>query len=115
MGMPKQRARAIYELAKAVRNGTLNLTTGSDPEKTVQALTALPGIGPWTAQYISMRVLREPDAFLSSDRVLRKAAANAEGEVPTESELLKMAELWRPWRAYAAMYLWTHYSRKVNP
>jgi len=115
LGMPKQRARAIRELAKAVRNDTLNLTTGSDPEKTMQALTALPGIGPWTAQYISMRVLREPDAFLSSDLVLRRAAAKEKEKVLTEAELLEMAEPWRPWRAYAAMYLWTHYYRKVKP
>jgi AraC family transcriptional regulator of adaptative response / DNA-3-methyladenine glycosylase II len=115
IGLPKQRARAIRELAKAVGNGTLNLTTGSDPERTIEALTALSGIGPWTAQYIAMRVLREPDAFLSSDLVLRRAAANTEGKVPTETELLKIAEPWRPWRAYAAMYLWTQYSRKGNP
>ena len=114
IGMPKQRAQAVLALASAVRDGTVKLSTGSDPERTIEALTALPGIGPWTAQYIAMRVLREPDAFLSSDLVLRRAAARAEGMVPTESELLKMAEPWRPWRAYAAMYLWTHYSTKVS-
>jgi AraC family transcriptional regulator of adaptative response / DNA-3-methyladenine glycosylase II len=114
IGMPKQRARAIRELAKAVSNDLLQLTMGSEPESTMEALTALPGIGPWTAQYIAMRVLREPDAFLSSDLVLRRAAAKGDGtSVPTESELLKMAEPWRPWRAYASMYLWTHYSREV--
>lgn len=115
IGMPKQRARAIQELAKAVSSGTLQLTMGSEPESTMNALTALPGIGSWTAQYIAMRVLREPDAFLSSDLVLRRAAAKADGKrVPTESELLKMAEPWRPWRAYASMYLWTHYSTLNN-
>ena len=115
IGLPKQRARAIQELAKAVHKGTIDLNTGSDPEKTVQGLTDLPGIGRWTAQYIAMRILREPDAFLSSDLVLRRAAADAEGKVPTEAALLETAEAWRPWRAYAAMYLWNNYSRKVNP
>ena len=68
------------------------------------ALTAIPGIGPWTAEYIAMRALRDPDAFPAGDLGLRKAAAN--GAPINARELGAMAETWRPWRAYAAMLLW---------
>jgi len=106
IGMPKQRARAIGALAKAVANGTVHFNSGSDPDQIVHALMALPGIGPWTAQYIAMRVLRQPDAFPSSDLGLLRAASGNKDGSSTESELIKRAEAWRPWRAYAAIYLW---------
>lgn len=74
-------------------------------EATVAKLEALPGIGPWTAQYIAMRALREPDAFPASDLGLLRAMATPEGR-PTPAQLLARAEAWRPWRAYAAIRLW---------
>ena len=74
---------------------------GTDPEATARALQTFPGIGDWTAQYIAMRALRWPDAFPAGDLVLLKAT----GE-PSVQRLREMAEAWRPWRAYAAMYLW---------
>jgi 3-methyladenine DNA glycosylase/8-oxoguanine DNA glycosylase len=67
---------------------------------------ALPGIGPWTAHYIAMRALSEPDAFPAGDLGLRKAMSSR-GHLPSERELLERAETWRPWRAYAAMLMWT--------
>ena len=72
----------------------------------IAALKALPGIGEWTAQYIAMRELREPDAFPAADIGLMRALADAAGRRPTPAELLARAEAWRPWRAYAALHLW---------
>lgn len=73
----------------------------------IRTLTALPGIGPWTAHYVAMRAFAEPDAFPAEDLALRRAAAQPAREILSKSELLQRAEAWRPWRAYAAMYLWT--------
>jgi AraC family transcriptional regulator of adaptative response / DNA-3-methyladenine glycosylase II len=72
----------------------------------VGQLRALPGIGEWTAQYIAMRELREPDAFPAGDTGLLRALVDAEGKKLTSRELLARAEHWRPWRAYAAQHLW---------
>jgi AraC family transcriptional regulator of adaptative response / DNA-3-methyladenine glycosylase II len=69
-------------------------------------LRALPGVGEWTAQYLAMRLLREPDAFPADDLGLRRAMTDR-GARPTAKGLLARAELWRPWRAYAAQHLWT--------
>jgi AraC family transcriptional regulator, regulatory protein of adaptative response / DNA-3-methyladenine glycosylase II len=71
----------------------------------VERLAALPGIGPWTAQYVAMRAFREPDAFPASDLGLLRAMARR-GARPTPIELARRAEAWRPWRAYAAQHLW---------
>jgi AraC family transcriptional regulator of adaptative response / DNA-3-methyladenine glycosylase II len=76
-------------------------------DEAVARLRELPGIGEWTAQYIAMRELREPDAFPATDIGLLRAMAGADGRRPTPAELLARAERWRPWRAYAAVHLWT--------
>ena len=73
----------------------------------IAALKALPGVGEWTAQYIAMRELREPDAFPAADIGLMRALADESGRRPTPAELLARAEAWRPWRAYAALHLWS--------
>ena len=75
-------------------------------EEAIAKLRALPGIGEWTAQYIAMRELREPDAFPAADIGLMRAMAATDGRRPTPAELLSRAERWRPWRAYAALHLW---------
>ncbi len=67
---------------------------------------AIPGIGPWTSEYIAMRALGEPDAFPASDLGLRRAASKNASPLGA-SELADRAETWRPWRAYAAMLLWS--------
>jgi AraC family transcriptional regulator of adaptative response / DNA-3-methyladenine glycosylase II len=99
--MPAARARALGALARAVRNG-LALDGRRDVPATRAALLELPGIGPWTVEYIAMRALRDPDAFPAGDLVLR----NALGGISAR-ELLARADAWRPWRAYAAMHLWS--------
>jgi AraC family transcriptional regulator of adaptative response / DNA-3-methyladenine glycosylase II len=68
----------------------------------------LPGVGEWTAQYVALRALREPDAFPAADIGLLRALADEQGRRLTPLELVTRAEAWRPWRAYAAQHLWTH-------
>ena len=75
-------------------------------DETIRTLRTLPGVGEWTAQYIAMREMREPDAFPAADVGLLRAMADGRGRRPSARELLARAEQWRPWRAYAAQHLW---------
>ena len=102
IGLTRARARTVRGLARAVADGTLVLDRVLDFDATREALLALPGIGPWTAEYIAMRALGWPDAFPAGDLGLRKAL----GGVST-AECEARSERWRPWRAYAAAHLWT--------
>jgi AraC family transcriptional regulator of adaptative response / DNA-3-methyladenine glycosylase II len=104
--MPGARARAISGLAAAVAADPNLFGPRASLVASVAALRALPGIGEWTAQYIAMRQLREPDAFPAADVGLMRALADADGVRPTPAQLLARAEAWRPWRAYAALHLW---------
>jgi len=113
VGMPRARAQALRTLAAEVASGRLLLASGADLESAVARLTALPGVGAWTAQYVAMRALGEPDAFPSGDLGLRHALAN--GTVPTARALAAEAEAWRPWRAYAAMHLWASLADETAP
>jgi 3-methyladenine DNA glycosylase/8-oxoguanine DNA glycosylase len=106
VGIPRARAAAINALAEAVASGALVLDASRGLEASVRALSALPGIGEWTAQYVAMRALREPDAFPATDLGLRRALGDG-SRLVAAAELLQAAEAWRPWRAYAAVYLWT--------
>jgi AraC family transcriptional regulator, regulatory protein of adaptative response / DNA-3-methyladenine glycosylase II len=106
LGMPRMRAATLTSLAAAVAEDPRVLGAGRSVAECVAQLRALPGIGDWTAQYIAMRELREPDAFPAGDIGLLRALADAEGKRPTSRELLARAEHWRPWRAYAAQHLW---------
>jgi AraC family transcriptional regulator of adaptative response / DNA-3-methyladenine glycosylase II len=101
LGVSATRATAIRTLADGVARGQIDLQPGPDPEMIAEALLRLPGIGDWTAQYIAMRALRWPDAFPASDLGLLTAFGQNSAR-----ELRDAAEAWRPWRAYAAMYLW---------
>jgi AraC family transcriptional regulator of adaptative response / DNA-3-methyladenine glycosylase II len=100
LGVVGSRARALTALAQAVCERRVILSYAADVEQQVAALQELPGIGPWTAQYIAMRALHWPDAFPDGDLMLLKAAKS------NRRELQARAEGWRPWRAYAAHYLW---------
>jgi AraC family transcriptional regulator of adaptative response / DNA-3-methyladenine glycosylase II len=106
LGMPRARAAALVALARAIADTPHLLGVGASLEECVERLRALPGIGEWTAQYIAMRELREPDAFPAGDLVLQKTMARLEGRTFSTRDLLARAERWRPWRAYAAQHLW---------
>jgi AraC family transcriptional regulator of adaptative response / DNA-3-methyladenine glycosylase II len=101
IGLPSARAATIHRLATAVAHGELHISPDADVREMTRRMLELPGIGPWTAEYVAMRAVHWPDAFPSSDLVLRRNAGNL-----TSAQLLRAAEKWRPWRAYAAMHLW---------
>ncbi len=106
LGMPKARAMAVNSLAQAIASDPTIFSPGASLEQAITKLRALPGIGEWTAQYIAMRELREPDAFPAADIGLLRAMATTDGSRPSSAELSSRAEAWRPWRAYAALHLW---------
>ncbi|MBY0527796.1 MAG: helix-turn-helix domain-containing protein [Gemmataceae bacterium] len=101
LGLPNARAESLRALARGVASGEIDIEPGVDPIAVVARLVELPGIGPWTAEYIAMRALRWPDAFPAGDLGLVKAS-----RLKSAKALGMAAERWRPWRAYAAMYLW---------
>ncbi len=106
LGMPKARAMSVTSLAGALAADPTIFGRGASLEDAIAKLRSLPGIGEWTAQYIAMRELREPDAFPAADVGLLRAMTTADGRRPSPVELLSRAERWRPWRAYAALHLW---------
>ncbi|WP_062202468.1 Ada metal-binding domain-containing protein [Demequina salsinemoris] len=99
--MPASRWRALSAVARAVADGHLDVSPGADRHQVRQRLLAIPGIGPWTADYVMLRGYGDPDAFPGTDLVLRKELGAAARDVTP------VAERWRPWRAYAAQHLWT--------
>jgi AraC family transcriptional regulator of adaptative response / DNA-3-methyladenine glycosylase II len=105
LGMPASRRASLLALARASREDADLFRPFGTVEEAIERLRAIRGVGEWTAQYIALRALREPDAFPASDLgLLRGAALGAER--PRPAQLLKRAEPWRPWRAYAAQHLW---------
>ncbi len=108
VGLPAARARAIRELARAVVEERLAFDGRLDANRLAERLAALPGVGDWTAQYVAMRAAGDPDAFPSTDLGLLRTFAG--GARASARELRTQAENWRPWRAYAAMYLWNEAS-----
>jgi AraC family transcriptional regulator of adaptative response / DNA-3-methyladenine glycosylase II len=109
IGLPAARAEAIRRLSLAVERGELPFTGVADPAQWMERFRALPGIGEWTAQYVAMRALGEPDAFPTADLGLLRASGAA-----SPKQLEQRAEQWRPWRAYAAMYLWQTEKETTN-
>lgn len=110
IGLPAGRARAIRDLAGRVADGRLVLDAGADLDDTVRRLVEIRGVGPWTAHYVAMRSGGERDAFPVSDLGLRRSASRS-GRPLTEAGLERRARAWSPWRAYAAMRLWTRSGR----
>ncbi|WP_432930113.1 Ada metal-binding domain-containing protein [Microbispora sp. CA-135349] len=101
LGLTTRRVATIRALAEAVASGAIDLDGAGDPGDTVARLLEIPGIGPWTAGYIALRALRDPDAWPDGDLVLRRTMERL-GIAADETER------WRPWRAYAALHLWSH-------
>ena len=106
LSIPKARRAALSSLAAAIVADPLIFGARRSLEEAVSQLRSLPGIGEWTAQYIAMRELREPDAFPIADIGLMRAMTNVGGVRPSPAELLVHSKRWRPWRAYAALHLW---------
>src|SRR5580658_3021735 len=103
--MPAGRRRALVALAHAVDAGDVVIDPGADPAELRRSLVALPGIGPWTAESVAMRALRDPDAFMPTDLGIRRGAV-ALGLPDDPAQLRAMTEHWRPWRSYAMAHLW---------
>lgn len=101
--MPASRRRTVRGLAAAIADGRVALDPGADRADAQRSMLQLPGVGPWTASYICMRALRDPDVFLSTDLGVRKAMAarGISADAP---------QSWRPWRSYAVMHLWASLS-----
>ncbi|MEV0233295.1 Ada metal-binding domain-containing protein [Nonomuraea sp. NPDC050786] len=100
LGLTNRRIATLKHLADRLAIGHIDLDGGQDPAEAVAALLEVPGIGPWTASYIALRALRDPDAWPAGDLVLRKRMACL--GIPDDH-----IERWRPWRAYAALHLWS--------
>ena len=111
VGMPAARLRALRGLAAALDDGTVELHPGVDREDTERRLLALPGIGPWTASYLALRALRDPDVFLPTDVGVRHALTRL-GLPADPASATALAERWRPWRSYALLQLWHSLDRK---
>jgi AraC family transcriptional regulator of adaptative response / DNA-3-methyladenine glycosylase II len=105
LAMPVARRRALLALVSALARGELCLDAGADRADARRQLLALPGIGPWTAEYIAMRALRDPDAFLPSDLGVHHALERL-GHPGDPASATRLAERWRPYRAYAVQHLW---------
>jgi AraC family transcriptional regulator of adaptative response / DNA-3-methyladenine glycosylase II len=106
IGLTRARSATLNALAAAVARDPHALRATDQLSDTIEHLCKLPGIGPWTAHYIAMRGLREPDAFPAADLGILRALATASGR-PTPKRAAEAAEAWRPWRAYATLRLWT--------
>lgn len=102
LGITSRRARTIRRLAEALQSGALTLSPHTDPAREMETLLALPGIGPWTVQYLAMRALAWPDAFPDTDHGVKKALTGM-----TPGQILALSREWSPWRSYAAITLWS--------
>ncbi|NJN85217.1 MAG: DNA-3-methyladenine glycosylase 2 [Leptolyngbyaceae cyanobacterium SL_7_1] len=106
LGILSTRAASIVALAQAIVDRRLSLTPGCPIDQTIAQLQELPGIGTWTAHYIAMRVLGDPDIFLPTDLGIRQALGEK-----TPKRMMAIAEQWRPWRSYATLHLWKSLER----
>jgi AraC family transcriptional regulator of adaptative response / DNA-3-methyladenine glycosylase II len=103
--MPVARQRTLLTLTGALAGGSVAIGAGADRDQARERLLALPGIGPWTADYVAMRALRDADAFLAADLGVRRALERLGQDAGTNSAI-RLAERWRPYRAYAMQHLW---------
>ncbi|MCQ4310798.1 DNA-3-methyladenine glycosylase [Pseudomonas stutzeri] len=113
IGMPGKRVATLQRLAAAVADDALELHVENGADELIKRLCELPGIGPWTAEYIALRGFGEPDAFPAADLGLLKAPLWG-NEGITARQLLARSQAWRPWRAYAAVHIWQNYSNVVT-
>jgi len=115
IGMPGKRIETVKQFAKAVAYDQICFDAVSDPEEIKRKLIKIPGIGQWTAQYVAMRALRQPDAFPGTDLALKREVQEmTRGSDKERGKKIKRPDIWRPWRAYAAVYLWKNYGNKIQ-
>jgi AraC family transcriptional regulator of adaptative response / DNA-3-methyladenine glycosylase II len=110
--MPRARGRALVALSRSLADGVVRLDRGEDRDVVRRQLLDIPGIGPWTADYIALRALGHPDVFLPTDIGVRDALRRL-GLDPASAA--RLAESWRPWRSYAQLHLWQTLSPFVAP
>jgi AraC family transcriptional regulator of adaptative response / DNA-3-methyladenine glycosylase II len=103
--MPRSRGRTLVALCTAVAEGRIDLDAGADRERTTADLLALPGIGPWTADYVRMRALGDPDVLLATDLGVRRGLERLGAPGDARSAATR-GHAWAPWRSYALMHLW---------
>lgn len=108
MGIVKQRISAIRQVSKQIVDGELHIDCSIETEDFEKKICSIKGIGPWTAQYIELRALHDPNAFPAADLILRRAVAPSEKAI-TANQLLTRSEAWQPWRAYTVILLWNYY------
>lgn len=106
LAMPGARRATVHALARAALADATLFDAGASAAETVERLRRVPGVGPWTAEYIALRAMREPDAFPAGDRGLQRGYGLLSGTEPSAAELEEIGDRWRPWRAYAAAHLW---------
>jgi DNA-3-methyladenine glycosylase II len=119
--MPGKRAAALQAVAHAVASGrvpidrvTMDTPRAVDLADMRKSLLALPGIGPWTVEYIAMRAWRDADAWPATDLVLMQSIASRDAAFARPAVQRARAEAWRPWRAYAAMHLWNEIADRAS-
>jgi AraC family transcriptional regulator of adaptative response / DNA-3-methyladenine glycosylase II len=105
MGIVRQRQAAILGLSRAMAAGELVLNSSVQVPAALATLQSIPGIGPWTAQYIAMRALRWPDAFPAGDVALQSALGVRDTKHPA-AEAERASQVWKPWRSYAVIRAW---------
>jgi AraC family transcriptional regulator, regulatory protein of adaptative response / DNA-3-methyladenine glycosylase II len=101
LGITGARARSIYALAETLVTGSISFLPGADPLKEMEKLRNIPGLGPWTVQYIGMRAFGWPDAFPHTDHGVKKALSGIKPQ-----DILNLSQAWKPWRSYATLNLW---------
>jgi AraC family transcriptional regulator of adaptative response / DNA-3-methyladenine glycosylase II len=114
IGIVGRRILAIKAVAQMLIDEQIVFDGVMETSEFVKEICTIKGIGDWTAQYIALRAINDPNAFPYSDLILRRAAAKT-GETLTPKQMLLRAESWQPWRAYAVMLLWTHYAQSMKP
>ncbi|CAB3770196.1 DNA-3-methyladenine glycosylase family protein [Paraburkholderia solisilvae] len=115
IGMPGKRVAALQGFAQAVADGTVPLDQPSADTATLRsALLALPGIGPWTVEYVAMRAWRDADAWPAWDLVLMQSIAARDPALIRPTQQRTRTDAWRPWRAYAAMHLWNEVTDRMG-
>lgn len=112
--LPRVRREALQSVAREMAAGQLRLDAGADPSEALSILLGIRGIGAWTASYIAMRALADPDAFLPGDSGVARALKQL-GQPGEPTSAIRLAERWRPWRSYAVLYLWTSLDGRARP